>query len=224
MGPHRQQREHRRQKKQDKVRRRQKQVRNFIQRLGGGAPPSDRLPVHGCWVDLGWRDSDDRGLAVVFLARKAGAGTVHLAGFLIDHWGFGLKDCFLHRAIPEEAVPHILQQAQQDGIDAQPAELTLAQQLIWGGVEYAVRNGFRLPREFVECKAMVGALPEGVEIPWNLFGRDGKPFIMATLEDIVRRSARPFDVDRELAREDRHYAILVSPSEDPTLFTGPDEL
>lgn len=126
-------------------------------------------------------------MATVFIARRAGLGVVHFAGFLIDRWGFGLKDAFLHRAIPEGAVHERIEQARETGMAVEPADLVFAQQLVWGGVEFARRNGFRLPPEFEESKTLVGHLPEGVEIPWHLFGKDGKPLVIGDLDDILRR-------------------------------------
>lgn len=208
MGKDRREMAKRKQKRLEKQHRYRKQKREQARRTGrAGEVPGAEAPLEGCWTYV----QDDGPPAVAVIARKMGAGRVGFACFLVDRWGVGIKDAFGFVNVTRDDFAAWFDSFRSKGLDLKPADLTYAQQLIWGGLEYGRANGFRPPREFRRWAEIVGRLPEGTEIPPDMFGKDGKPLIVGDWPDLVKRMERPCSLEELMAR---HACIIGTPVED----------
>ena len=151
-----------------------------------------RLPLEECRVNGNWRET---GLAFVYLNRLRKSGELAGAGYLVDVWGIGIKDCFRTQDVWASRLEGHDQEFQQRfGGPLQECSEKLARQLVWGGWWRAREQGFRPPPEFSSCKKLLPPLDQD-EIDQSLFGKDGKPLIIGDMEDLQRRSTRPLDLE-----------------------------
>jgi hypothetical protein len=133
-------------------------------------------PIEGCWVQQGWNEN---GLAIVVVARSQPDGDIAFGTFLVDYYCLGLKDTYCSAAIrPErfhhEILPRIFRGDQL--ISISPA---LAHEIIYGGIEYAARYGFRPQEDFEQSQFILD--PPDVH-PCSgaaTFGHEGKPFYVS---------------------------------------------
>jgi len=144
------------------------------------------LPIYCCYVGKDIRES---GLGTVLIARKFKEHYINYAFFLIDTWGMGLKDVFgenkCHRLkFDRDILPRIKANAYSPIIEE---DISIAKKLIIGGVEYARKNGFKVPKEFFKWKDLVGKLTEKEKDYKNLFGKNGEVVVMTSPKDLMRR-------------------------------------
>lgn len=185
-----------------------------------------RLPLEECRLNGNWRET---GIAFVYLNRLAKYGELEGAGYLIDVWGIGIKDCFRTQDVWASEVEASSNFAEVFEGSMQECSEDLARQLVWGGSWRAREMGFRPPPEFGSCKKLLAALPHD-EIDQSLFGKDGKPFIIGDFEDLQRRSTRPLDLESDefeyiLGIDELEALDLGADDEDPwdELFEEDDD-
>ena len=68
-----------------------------------------------------------------------------------------------------------------------PITMELAHELIWGGIEYAARYGFRPDPDFKLAQLVVDPPEAHPRTGAVTFGKDGKPFYVSGPHDNVRR-------------------------------------
>lgn len=139
-----------------------------------------KLPLHGCWVN---RNLEETGWAFLYVNRLRETGGMVGAGFLVDLWGVGVKDCFQTRDVPMAELKSFGAAKLFGGRMTECSE-ERARRLVWGGFWRAKAMGFRLPGQFQYCGELLKRLEEQ-EIDAGLFGKNGK-----------RRSTEP-DLERE---------------------------
>lgn len=162
--------------------------------------PLHFLPLATCQVNDNWREA---GVAVVFLARRAGEGQIKAVCFLVDVWGVGVKDCFL---VPCQRLPEALRwlttYAEKVGMIFEECPEELAAQLVWGGIWNGKKAGFLPPEGFHRCKKLVPRISEDEWDP-TLFGKDGQRLVIGELRDLQRRSRGKYDPHKT----DGHFLI-----------------
>jgi len=154
--------------------------------------PAER-ELRQCWVNSGWsagltvdnhpewRDGDESetggsGLVSVLIVRDAGRSRLSLCGYLVDVYCLGVKN----------VVGPLVMTARQSeeytgqffGAYPEPplaASLDLAQDLVFGAVEYARSLGFEPAAEFDDAKGHLGTWCGSSAIR---FGRNGRPFFV----------------------------------------------
>ncbi len=189
-------------KKQDKAlkkRAKEKHAHKRAQALGVMAAlyhirHARNYPIEGCWVQKDWQ-SGDGGLAVVVIARRQPNGNLVFGNYLVDVFCLGLKDTYCNADIPagefrHDALPQMYRSAGPP-ISISPA---LAHEIIYGGIEYAAKFGFRPQRDFKDSQYVLDP-PEAHSRSGNVeFGKDGKPFFISgphdNAEAIVRQLMR----------------------------------
>lgn len=124
---------------------------------------SPEHPLECCVINCNWRNVH---MANVIIVRKSTSGYTAV-GFLIDTWGFGLKDAFVHKGISRIELNLVL--AHPSGDDKMvDCPLALAQELVYGGLAWARQHGFRTPAEAIHCLKILPA-PLG-ELDFSCFG------------------------------------------------------
>jgi hypothetical protein len=119
----------------------------------------------------------------IIIVRKTSSGFTAV-GFLVDTWGLGLKDAFVHKGLDRILLDQLLAHAAGDDALAD-CPLPLAQELVYGGFEWARQHGFRTPAEAIHCLKILPAPPGEPDI--SRFGtEDGGPMIVGGLETIKR--------------------------------------
>jgi len=158
------------------------------------------LPLHCCYIT---EDIKKNGLGTVLVARKFKEHYVNYSFFLIDVWGMGLKDVFGERRchllrFEKEVLPRFMLNPYGKVVEAR---ISLAKKLVLGGVEFAKKNGFKVPREFLKWRDIVGSMEEEDRDYEDLFKKNGEALVMASPEDITRRIA--WEDDKEEYYDDR---------------------
>ncbi len=144
------------------------------------------LPLYCCYAGKNIKES---GLGTVLIARKLKDHYINYALFLIDVWGMGLKDVFGERKchkfkFDREILPRIKSNSYVPVVEE---DITVAKKLIFGGVEYAKKNGFKIPREFLRWRDIAGKLSEDEKDYEGLFGKNGEVLVMASPGDLMER-------------------------------------
>jgi hypothetical protein len=146
-------------------------------------------PLHHCLIngeaaryllDRSTRQSEDErglGLAQLFVTRLT-RGDYLVCGYLIDYWCLGVKSTFGPRKMDTKKYRDMVR-TQYEKFEEGYREITLAQAqgVIFGGLDYATRLGFKPDPDFEQSKITLGERPEQlIDIE---FGRNGKPFYIS---------------------------------------------
>lgn len=130
-----------------------------------------RYPLVDCRINENWREAKS---AMVHVVREATTGKI-LAAFLVDLLEFGLKDVWGDADMAQGELEELWIEARRRGSAVVPCEYTLAHQLVHGGIMWARKSGFRLPKELnIWIRLMEPA--HGEELDLDLFGDHGRPF------------------------------------------------
>ena len=119
-------------------------------------------------------DEGDSGFAQIFVTRLDHNRYI-FCSYLVDYWCLGVKDALGPRKLDRSKYKAFIQKA-YGRFAAGYQEITLeeAQSIVWGGVDYAAKLGFKPHKDFEKAKDHLGKRPETlIEIE---FGRNGKPF------------------------------------------------
>lgn len=145
-------------------------------RLG---PNWKEAPIESVWANLD--TVGDYGMTTVYVLRNGLSG-ITMAAYLVDVWGFGLKDAFIKEGVARSRWRHI-QQGEDDGTLVE-IDLETAQRFVYGGIAWAKRWGIRTPPEVLDVAQFLPAPASEPDL--SEFGRDGKPLLMAKSGDMER--------------------------------------
>lgn len=169
------------------------------------------LPVYRCVVG---HCEQAEGTSVVLVARRAPAGRVRFACFLVDRWGVGIRDCYGGDGLtPLEFDRHVRRVEERVGARMRDVSLLEAQQYVWGAERYGRANGFRPPMDFHRWVPLVGNLPPDAVIPQQWWGKDGRPLIIGDYVSLKRRAIDPSRFDELLRRDDIRFIVGMPLSE-----------
>ena len=132
--------------------------------------------VAGSWVSHGWsagltvdghpewpdhqRDSGERGLVCVAVARRHRSRRVTVCGYLVDVYCLGVKNALGPRVLNDRDLPEFLETffaAIQEGQPPLDVPLDLARHLVWGAIDYARGLGFEPHPDFGPAAAIWGS-------------------------------------------------------------------
>lgn len=113
---------------------------------------SPEHPLERCVINSNWRDAH---MANVIIVRKTTSGFT-VVGFLVDTWGIGLKDAFVHKGMSQIKLDLLLAHAGGDD-EVVDCPLALAQELVYGGLAWARQHGFRTPAEAIHSLKILPA-------------------------------------------------------------------
>lgn len=185
------------------------------------APPVHAAPaLAGCWVSPAWSrgltveghpdwpgQSGDRpersGIVVVLVARERRPGKVSVCGYLVDTYCLGVKNVLGPRNLDDWALPGFIREyfGAFNG-DAVPAPLALAQDLIFGAVEYACGLGFDPHPDFRAATGHLGTWQGPSAIT---FGDNGKPLYIEGPWDDSPRIMRK--LERSVGKGNFHFVV-----------------
>lgn len=157
------------------------QPRFLREHPGLGAALSTRHPLVGYFVNDDWESAH---MASVHVIRETETGQVY-AGFLVDIWWRGLKDCFGNYD-QDDMLPEFRRHARERGHDLIRLDPATAVNLIRGGLAWAQRFHYPLPTHYEYWLRLVDPAPaEGLDL--TVFGENGeRPIILGTLEEVER--------------------------------------
>ncbi len=183
-----------------------------------------RAPDQRCWVSSSWAkelrvnghsewpglDDDSAapgGLVCVLVARKHRHDKVSVCGYLVDIHCLGVKNALGPRLMDE---PDLVAFRRYffGAYDADPvaAPLELAQQLVFGAVDYARGLGFEPHADYADAVGHLGDRVGGCDIE---FGRDGMPFYMQGPYDDARHVLQTLDAS--VGPGNYHFLVTASP-------------
>lgn len=176
-------------------------VTPLIREVAASQPPkADALIT--CQVSPGWAagltvkghddwpgvaDSGGSGMASVLIARDKG-GKVSMCSYLLDTWCLGVKDAIPPRSMDRRKLPEAIDMNFQSfGGRPLAVPLELAQQLVFGVVDYARGLGFEPHADYRKCDGYLGDWNGSCDIT---FGRDGEPTYISGPHDNAARILR----------------------------------
>jgi len=131
---------------------------------------STRHPLLACLINGKWREQKT---ASVFVIRDGPGGLV-FANFLVDLAQRGLRDAWGSFGADQSDIEMIKAEASRAGFTLIPCDQDLAEKIVHGGIAWARKWGYKLPREYrVWIRLLEPQKPS--EIDLSLFGADGRP-------------------------------------------------
>ena len=196
-------------------------IRAIAAEAEADSPPSAPA-LAGCWVSSDWAsgltvngppgwpglpapaDSGPAGLVTVVAARERGGSKVSACVYLVDVYCLGVKNAIGPHVLDRRKLPEFMSQFFR-GYSGPPlaAPLELAQQLVFGAVEYARGLGFEPHPDFHPCAGHLGERQGPSVIS---FGYQGKPLFIQGPEDDAARIIKK--LNRKVGRGGYH---LIAP-------------
>jgi hypothetical protein len=186
--------------------------------------PGQRTPEVRCWVSSSWAkelrvnghsewpglDDDSAapgGLVCVLVARRHRHDKVSVCGYLVDVHCLGVKNALGPRLMDELDLVDFRRYF-FGAFDADPvaAPLELAQQLVFGAVDYARGLGFEPHADYADVVGHLGDRVGGCDIE---FGRDGMPFFVQGPYDDARHILQTLDAS--VGPGNYHFLMTASP-------------
>jgi hypothetical protein len=123
----------------------------------------------------------DPGFAIVTVTRSLGVNRLIASTYLVDYWCLGVKDASGPRKYNRGEYEKISRLYYEPFIGGSyPISLQEAQAIVWGGIDYAQKLGFKPHPDFEAAKALLGDW-DGELKPE--FGKDGEPFYVSGPHD-----------------------------------------
>jgi hypothetical protein len=185
-------------------------------------PDAADRELRACWVSPGWsegltvdwqpgwHDTDETvlghsGIAAVLTARDARRSRLSVCGYLVDVYCLGVKDVFGPKVMNAGECAEFTRRF-FGAFDAPPiaASLGLAQNLVYGAVDFARSFGFEPVAEFEDVKGHLGSWDGPSSIG---FGLDGKPYYVEGPFDDADRILR--QLENAAGRNNFHYFVGV---------------
>ncbi len=152
-----------------------------------------KYPWHQCFININW---ESMGMAVILMLRKMPSEKYILGSFMVDVFCLGVKDSNVIIGADEEMAYDYIERSYAN-LEKTEIDSDLAQNIIWGALEYAEDIGFQPPKksDFEDNQYILDPADEIAYIEIT-FGKDGKPFyfegphdntakVIATLEKNV---------------------------------------
>lgn len=149
----------------------------------------------------------DPGMAIVTVTRSPGFNRFITCSYLVDYYCLGVKDASGPRKYNRSEYERITS-LYYDSFMGGPEKISLtqAQAIVWGGVEYAEKLGFKPHQDFEEAKKYLGEWDGELKIE---FGKNGKPFY----------SSGPYDntasiintLNKSVGEGNYHYMVGMNP-------------
>jgi len=171
-------------KKRKEVQRRKKAVRFSLPDLLRKEPLllealNYRHPLVSCLINKDW---DQGMMATIFIFRRASTGLV-LSCFHVDLAGIGLKDAWGNYGLTGTDLEEIKSRGAEKGPPLIPCDLSLATTIVYGGIAWAEKWGFTLPKEYkIWLRLLEPVDKTGIDL--SLFGKDGEPLLIVNEDEL----------------------------------------
>ena len=130
-------------------------------------------PITICFISRNWKEN---GFAQVLIVRENGLEKAIFGAFLIDFYCLGVKDSVAEFLLIEDLKEKIKIFMERDSFIQ--IDTMLAQNIVYGAVEYAEDLGFKPNKEFRTAQYVLDDLDD-LEYMEVEFGKDGKPHFAA---------------------------------------------
>jgi hypothetical protein len=196
-------------------------VRAIAAEADAGPGPQAAAALVGCWVNAGWAsgltfdgqpawpglpaaaDSGPAGLVTVVAARERGGSKVSACSYLVDVYCLGVKNAIGPRVLDRRKLPEFRFQVFRAYADPPlAAPLELAQQVVFGAIEYARGLGFEPHPDFGACAGHRGEW-QGPSLIG--FGYQGKPLFIAGPQDDAARIMKT--LSRKVGRDGYDHVV-----------------
>lgn len=163
-------------------------------------------PIHKCLINKEWQTE---GLAFIMVIRKMGGEKFLLGSYMVDIFCLGVKDAFV-KIVDEDELNQFIKESLWMNTEC---DITLAQNIIYGAMEYAEDLGFKPHTDFGLAQYVLDDI-EDVEYMEIEFGSNGKPLyiqgeldtkylhILATLDKNVGAGNYEHVLEDELVDDD----------------------
>ena len=136
-------------------------------------------PLMECRINKNWQE---HGMAIVLVARSAPTGIVYSV-FLVDVLGVGLKDIMGDYGVSENHIrEHKFLKGMQGG-DLVACDYDLTFNLVHDGLAWARKWKFKPPKDYKVWMRLLEPRNEA-EIDFSHFGKDGKPLLIVSEDDL----------------------------------------
>lgn len=142
-----------------------------------------KLPIAKCKINESWKED---GMVSITIGRQKGNGDFVVGMYLIDTLLLGLKDTtYLGQMADFELAEMIENYAQSSGLNLIDCDPVLAQNIIYGAIEFAEDFGFQPHKDFKLTEYILNDV-ETIEFMDIEFGRDGKPVLILGPNDDLK--------------------------------------
>jgi hypothetical protein len=166
-------------------------------------------PIESCWIQKDWKES---GLAIVVVVRRQPDGNLVFGNYLVDYYCLGLKNTMFNANVPPAELRQIMAAAYSQTLPPIKISPELAHEIIYGGIEYAARLGFKPQRDFRDSQyilELVNKYPRSGAVE---FGKDGKPFFVNGPYDNVNKIME--QLTRAVGAGNFEYFLQTGPLDD----------
>lgn len=162
-------------------------------------------PIEGCWIRPDWQE---HGLAVIVIARRQPDGDIVFGNYLVDYYCLGLKDTYYNAGVSpgqfrRDYLPKMF--PADPPVNISPA---LAHEIIYGGIEYAAKFGFRPHADFKLSLYILDPPDLHPRTGAVEFGHDGKPLYIEGPHDNTDAILR--QLARTAGEGNFHYLMQIS--------------
>ena len=148
------------------------------------------LPIYECLINPHWKDN---GLAKIVIARRQPDGNIVFGAYLVDVFCLGLKCTFCNANFSQTKYTSKLHRGMYGDKGPVKCPVALAHRIIYGGIDFATRFGFRPDSDF-KLSQYVLEDRESIEPAEDVeFGKDGRPFFVSGPNDDVERIIAQLD-------------------------------
>ena len=142
-------------------------------------------PLHGCWIMAGWQEG---GITPAVMAPLQEADRIMFGVYLVDYYCLGIKNAYTRVDYSQTRFERELPKLCADA--PVPCSVELANELIYGALEYAKKLGFEPHPDFYREKAdLILDPPDAYPRENKLqFGYEGKPLYISGPHDSELKS------------------------------------
>lgn len=146
-----------------------------------------KLPITICKINVDWKEA---GMASISIARKKGNEDLVVGLYLVDIFFLGLKDTtYLGQMSDYEYESMLKDYEQSSGLNFIDVDPTLAQNIIYGAIEYAEDFGISPVNDFKLTEFILDDV-ESIEFVDVEFGKNGKPMLILGPNDDLKKIER----------------------------------
>lgn len=147
-------------------------------------------PIYECLINASWKK---QGLANILLSRQQPDGNIIFGCYLVDIFCLGLKNTFFNVNFSMSNYEGNLKVKIYQEQTHVGCPVDLAHQIIYGAIDYASELGFRPQKDFKLSKYILEEREKFGEITEVEFGKNGKPFYIASPDDDVNQIIRKLE-------------------------------
>lgn len=132
------------------------------------------MSFHECYINKNWEESK---LASILISRIQPSGKFLFGIYLVDLLALGVKDTFFNINQTREDYYNLTNRFNEEN-GAIKCELSLAHNIIYGGVDFAEENGYKPHKDFKFTEYILDPALINDSIDNIIFGQDGKPMLI----------------------------------------------